>query len=609
VASCSVLSGYYPTVNIKLESADTLRSGDKIDVSYIFNSVEVKETLTLVDTFTSSAVLPYQFTTPFSITSDGNYSIEASVKMDNEVETGNNSFVQNFKVGTDKVDLGADIVTYDDIVTLDAGAGFVSYLWNDNSTMQKLAVSNSGEYSVETEDVNLCKSSDTINVIMLNPVYRITEIIGLKDTCEHSDAETVSFVIKNAGNDTIFKDSIVHISYKVNANEEIKESYTFENNLTPKDSAIIDFTKKADLSEVNSYTIEVSAVVGDKIMLDTVVDTWGFSEVDLGKDIVTTEISTILDAGSDGSFQTYLWSTGETTQAITVTTDGTYWVKVFNVHSCMSVDTVNVKFLPYYLEINNLISPLYGCGSLEDAKVSVRLQNSGTQAIPAGADITLGYIIGEDTVRESVPFSNPIPVNKIFTYNYSNKITNKEPGIYKIKLFTKYVDDYMDTLSYVINIYEKPVFFGGQDTVRGVSFPYEIDSKITNAESYLWSTGETTPKITVNNKAIYSLTIKQDNECYFTDSIYVTDVIGITDTWSKGISVYPNPSDREINITLPENARNVTLQVVNVDGRIVYNKKNINGDYTINVSNWNQGIYTLQIFDDEHFGIYQLIKK
>jgi len=67
-----------------------------------------------------------------------------------------------------QVTLGEDIiVTEPETVTLDAGAGFSSYLWSDGSTGQTLTVSATGTYSVVTTDVNGCETTDEIVVTVI----------------------------------------------------------------------------------------------------------------------------------------------------------------------------------------------------------------------------------------------------------------------------------------------------------------------------------------------------------------------------------------------------------------------------------------------------------
>jgi hypothetical protein len=52
--------------------------------------------------------------------------------------------------------------------TLDAGDGFASYLWSDNSTGQTLTVDEVGTYSVMVTTANGCTAADTVEVIQKN---------------------------------------------------------------------------------------------------------------------------------------------------------------------------------------------------------------------------------------------------------------------------------------------------------------------------------------------------------------------------------------------------------------------------------------------------------
>lgn len=64
--------------------------------------------------------------------------------------------------------------------------------------------------------------------------------------------------------------------------------------------------------------------------------------VNLGPDVIATG-SHLLDAGS--GFVSYLWNTSASTQTITVTTSGTYWVTVQDANSCSNSDTIDVTIL------------------------------------------------------------------------------------------------------------------------------------------------------------------------------------------------------------------------------------------------------------------------
>jgi|AntAceMinimDraft_16_1070373.scaffolds.fasta_scaffold09600_1 PKD repeat protein len=61
--------------------------------------------------------------------------------------------------------LGNDTtICINDIIILDAGSDFTSYLWNDSTTNQTLTVDTTGTYYVTVADSNGCTVSDTINI-------------------------------------------------------------------------------------------------------------------------------------------------------------------------------------------------------------------------------------------------------------------------------------------------------------------------------------------------------------------------------------------------------------------------------------------------------------
>jgi len=96
------------------------------------------------------------------------------------------------------------------------------------------------------------------------------------------------------------------------------------------------FSKAGDFEvKIISYYNSLADTVLQKI---TIVG----NKVELGQDIsLKSEKSVVLDAGNGGI--SYLWSTGETTQTITVTNAGTYSVEVTFAEGCVAKDSVVVK--------------------------------------------------------------------------------------------------------------------------------------------------------------------------------------------------------------------------------------------------------------------------
>lgn len=81
------------------------------------------------------------------------------------------------------------------------------------------------------------------------------------------------------------------------------------------------------------------------VLFDTITVTGfdSFPIVDLGDDIVTCD-SALLDAGNPGL--SFLWNTGEMTQAIYPKASGNYLVSVTNANNCLTRDTIGVLINP-----------------------------------------------------------------------------------------------------------------------------------------------------------------------------------------------------------------------------------------------------------------------
>ena len=85
------------------------------------------------------------------------------------------------------VDLGEDIETCDEAVTLDAGSGYDSYLWSTGETTQTIEVTESGDYSVEVSNGNLNNFSMFFDGINDNAV------ISHSESFENIQGFTLSF--------------------------------------------------------------------------------------------------------------------------------------------------------------------------------------------------------------------------------------------------------------------------------------------------------------------------------------------------------------------------------------------------------------------------------
>jgi hypothetical protein len=249
---------------------------------------------------------PLNTTTAELITGGGTFTVTGT----NSAGCSGTASVTVTETAGPTVDLGIDQeVCGEATVTVDAGAGFISYLWSDNSTGQTADLE-SGTHWVEVSDGS-CTGSDTI-VISANP--------NPEPTLSPSGAQ----VICDGGSLTLDAGSGF-----ANYNWEPNGEQTQTINVTASGSyhvVVLDDIGCNGYSDTITVTIENLSDV--TILADGPL---GFCEGD----------SVTLDAGA--GYDTYLWSNGATTQTTTVLATGDYSVSGTSNGCAFNSDTVSVS--------------------------------------------------------------------------------------------------------------------------------------------------------------------------------------------------------------------------------------------------------------------------
>lgn len=204
------------------------------------------------------------------------------------------------------IDLGEDTVMCEviDVITLNAGPDWVSYLWYDGSTGETIEVTGPGVYWVTVEDVNGCFETDTIE-INLSPAVLVT-LGGDTTVCENDD-----YVLNPGAGFT---------------------SYLWQDGST---GPVFPVTYGG------IYWVYVTDIYGCE-GADTVEVTFNPSPVvSLGSDtVICTGTSLVLDPGSQ--YSSYLWQDNSTLPVYTVTNTGIYSVTVTNIFDCPATAEVFV---------------------------------------------------------------------------------------------------------------------------------------------------------------------------------------------------------------------------------------------------------------------------
>ncbi|MEM8906258.1 MAG: hypothetical protein AAGD05_00300, partial [Bacteroidota bacterium] len=186
---------------------------------------------------------------------------------------------------------------------LDAGAGFTSYLWSDNSVGQTLEVNTPGNYSVTVTDAGGCTGEDLIQVVENAPPS--IDIAGDDNICENGQT------VLDAGagfTNYLWSDNTVNAQLTVNTGGMYSVTVTDANGCTAEDVFMV--------TENTNPQPNIDGILS-------------FCDGDM----------TNLDAGS---YSTYLWSDNSTDQNLMVDATGTYSVTVTDANGCTGIDQVTV---------------------------------------------------------------------------------------------------------------------------------------------------------------------------------------------------------------------------------------------------------------------------
>ncbi len=235
----------------------------------------------------------------------------------NMVKTNLNGCADSSVVGLDIISYPNPVVSYTvspndtvcagTMLTL-SGTGASSYGWTGGITdAVPFAASGSTTYTVTGTDVNGCTNTASAPIVV-------------------NTSPTVGYTV--SPNDTICPGGSVTLSGTGAVSYSWTGGITNAVSFTPASSGT--YTVTGTGANGCSSTASAPIVVGTN------------PTVNLGADIVQANPPAVLDAGA--GFTSYLWSTSESTQTISVNTNGTYIVTVTNIFGCTDSDTIQVNF-------------------------------------------------------------------------------------------------------------------------------------------------------------------------------------------------------------------------------------------------------------------------
>jgi len=329
-------------------------------------------------------------------------------------------------------------------VTLTASGG-VDYLWNTGANVSEITIVQSGNYVVNVTDANGCPGMAVVTVIV-------------------NDNPTTPPTISADGPTTFCSGGSVTLT------ADSWASYAWNTGETPQSIVV---------TQTGFYSLEVADIngcspAGAGVMVFVNPSPTPLIQASGDLDICTYETLLL----TTGVFNSFLWSTGETTQMIEVDTTGSYSVTVTNSFGCTGTSATQ--------DVVTHVAPV----------PAISLAPADT--VCPGTLVTLSV-----NATDGILWSNGATTTDINTLS---------AGMFWVRLtdpFGCMAESDTVSVSYFTQTLAGISVSGNTAFCSGNS----VDLTATEGQSYLWGNGATTQTITVTQSGIYSVSILDTNGC------------------------------------------------------------------------------------------------
>lgn len=409
------------------------------------------------------------------------------------------------------VDLGPDVsLCAGEQITFDATVPGATYLWQNGSTTPTLTTGSTGANSV-TVTLNGCSASDAVNVTV-NPIP-VVDLGPDQTICPGTDV-TLNATLPGA-------------------------SYLWNTGAT---------SPTITVGAPGDYSVEVD-LNGCTATDNVTISLFNLQIVDLGPDVTICQgNSTTLGVVIPGA--SYAWNNGAVTPTLNVSTAGLRWVDV-TLSGCTVRDSIQVNVTPLpavnlganvdlcpgtttvlnatapggsYVWSTGATSPTItvGPGSYE---VTVTVAGcSASDAIVIGTHAVAPLDLGPDRTAclgESVVLNASLPGASYLWNDGSTGPTFTATSTGAVSVQRTDANGCVTNDQVQVTFLTPPTVELGPDVPLCPGQTHTINAPVIPGATYLWSTGEAAPSITVSATGTYSLTVTV-GACATTDAINVT---------------------------------------------------------------------------------------
>ena len=538
-----------------------------------------------------------------------------------------------------------------------------TYIWNTGVTTNSITVTEPGVYKVNVTNSLNCMRSDSVTVVVWdNPTVNVvgSSLLcqGATATLTASGAETylwstgetgasvlvmpeqtttynVTGYDANGCSTTVGKVVNVEALPQVYISGVLAICHGDSTTLTSSDAYSYVWStgstaNSITVSNQGAYTVTVSSENGCQAMASVTVEDRPMPDFDLsGNSFLCENTTEVLSVTGNNE---YVWSTGETTSQITISTGGVYTVTATNSYNCTQSSSMNVIMLPAP-ELS-----IVGVSSLCQGETATLVASSdATQFQWSNGDTTQSIMVIPDNTTYSVTATNTngcssvaqhqvvsLPVYNIALtgsicehqgfHNYGFDIPVMDTaGTYTFVRNLQTAAGCDSVVNLLLTVSPLPVLdtiSGPQNITQYGNLYYTIDNP-QYADSYEWMISNThwtiteenynhaTLNVTTNGTGI--LTARGINNCGYTEitlNLYCN--VGIEDYPANAVvTLYPNPVHQSLFVNLEKAPEISKVRLYNEAGRLVYQTNCNDTHLEIDCTRFANGHYTLQFLNEK----------
>jgi hypothetical protein len=241
----------------------------------------------------------------------------------------------------------------------------------------------------------------------------------------------------------------------------------------------------------------------------------------------------------------------------------------------------------------------------------IRMEDLIVTSVPTGTSINIGLTDGTNNFVMRVDSDTDVLDSLTFVVGDRLCSVNGIGGQFDNS--NPYLDGYQIFPMSYSDVVFAPSTDLGADTIVCDTNGFVLDAG--NFSSYVWSTGALTRTITPTTaNTVYSVIVTDGNGCTGTDTVNVTVTVcvGVNEAKQAAASInfFPNPNNGQFKLQIENvTARNSSLEIVNIQGQVVYNENLIvNGSLSKDINlNVEKGIYFVRLINKNGVKIEKLI--